>query len=228
VLIWDAHFGANESKIPIDSLLSNKRQKVIHYLRPEEPWITFGGGWYDCYITLTLNPGEAADNYAIRDSLQEAMDGKSTIKTLYTNTFENPGDSWDPTFISSDTVHRGKNSLRMDARMEYSPGFTRPVSGLPADSGTRQLRVSLYVNIPAVMADRNTLVVISVEHNGKPYSYSAAGLNTPKTRPGKWERITLSAPLPKFISPQDLVKVYVWNPGKQVFYLDDIRLDLED
>ena len=40
MFIWDAHFGANESKIPIDSLLTNKRQKVVNYFRPAQPWLS--------------------------------------------------------------------------------------------------------------------------------------------------------------------------------------------
>jgi hypothetical protein len=32
-------------------------------------------------------------------------------------------------------------------------------------------------------------------------------------------------PLPVLKSPGDILKVYIWNPGKQLFYLDDMRVE---
>ena len=226
ILVWDAHFGANESKVPIDSLLANSRQKVINYFRPDKPWITLGGGFYDCYITVTLENGEAADNYAIRDSIKELLDGRKSRKILYLNTFENPVDAWDPTFISPDTVHRGKMAFRMDGRSEFSPGFTQPGTSLQLKGDSAELKVSVYVNLPQILPKINTLLVISFEHENKPYSYTSTNLDDMKLRPGKWNRVTLSTPVPKSISPQDIVKVYIWNPGKQVFYLDDFKVEM--
>ena len=226
VLVWDAHFGANESKIPMDSLLGKRHQKVINYFRPAVPWITFGGGWYDCYITVAMGAGEVADNRAIRDSLQEALDAASCYKTLYLNTFENPGDAWDQSYLTADTVHRGKKAYRMDSRTEYSPGICHPVSTLPPESDNQELRVSLYVNIPVIGHDKNTLLVISFEHRNKSYSYTAVKLNDRKEGAGRWNRVTIGTTVPKFLSPDDQVKVYIWNPGKQLFYIDDLRVYL--
>ncbi|MDP1621065.1 MAG: hypothetical protein Q8M08_01870 [Bacteroidales bacterium] len=226
LLIWDAHFGANESKIPIDSLLGNHRQKVIGYFRPAEPWITLGGGWYDCYVTVTMEPGEQADNYAIRDSLQEILDAKNGYKLLYLNTFENPGDAWNPSYLSADTVHRGERSYRMDHRTEYSPGYTRPVNAMPPASAGQELQVSLYVFFPRVIPGMNTLLVLSFENRDKPYSYSAVNLNDIGLQAGRWRRVTIKALIPEFFSPKDMVKAYLWNPGKQLFLFDDFRVNL--
>jgi len=226
VLIWDAHFGANESKVPLDSLLMNKRQRVINYFRPDEPWLTFGGGWYDCYVTLTMNPGETCDNYTIRDSIREFLDARRAIKTLYTNTFENPGDAWDMSYLSTGTVHQGKYAFRMDQRTEFSPGCTLPVSVIPSAGTKAQLLVSLYLDMPKADPTKNTLLVISFEHRNKPYSYTSVNLNILKTRPCRWDRVTLATPLPGFVSPKDLLKVYIWNPGRQLFYVDDIKVRL--
>jgi hypothetical protein len=228
VLIWDAHFGANESKIPVDSLLGNKRQKVISYFRPAKPWMTFGGGWYDCYVTLTLDAGGMTDNYAIADSIREALDTTNCYKILYSNNFENPGDAPDPSYCSTDTVHRGKKSYRMDLRTEFSPGFCQPVSTLPLKGDIQEMRVSLYANIPRISMDMNTLLVISFEHRNKSYGYTSVNLNDTKLRPGRWNRVTLAAPVPKFISKDDMVKVYIWNPGNQLFYIDDLDVYLTD
>ena len=233
LMIWDAHFGANESKIPIDSLLENPHQRLVNYFRPEKPWITFGGGNYDCYITRTLSPGQSADNFAIRDSLLDILESKNCLDTLYLQPFEMPGDFGDPSLLSGNIVHGGKFAFVMDGRMEYSPGLGRSVSDLhlgnpdtllKGDGLKRGIRVVAYVNLPE-KSNKNTLLVISFEHKNQPYSYTSLNLNEQKLRQNRWGRVSLSVPLPVLKSPGDMLKVYIWNPGKQVFYIDDLRVE---
>ena len=224
ILVWDAHFGANESKIPLDSLLGNRNQRVVAYFRPDSTWITFGGGKYDCYITVAMNPGEHADNYAISDSLKEQLDMAGFDTSLYLNTFENPGDAWNGSFCTYDTVHRGKTAFRMDYRTEYSPGFCQEAAKISSLNKRKELLVSACVYIPGTSKEPNTLLVVSFEHGGKSYHYSSLSLNDSVYRPGRWHRMALKVKVPGILSPKDLVKVYIWNPGKQRFYIDDIHV----
>ncbi len=224
VLVWDAHFGAHESKIPLDSLLQEPRQQVIAFFRPLKPWLTFGGGWYEgCIVSLALPAGQSADSYAIFDSLSESLDLAGSDTLLYDNTFENPGDAWDGSFLSSDTVHRGRHAFRMDGRTEFSPGLNLPVRELLADR--RQVRASLYLSLPRRDTTKNTLLVVSIEHRGKSYSYTSVRLNHVRSRPGRWDRVALTVPVPRIYAPDDRLKVYVWNPGRQRFFIDDFRVE---
>lgn len=226
ILVWDAHFGANESKIPLDSLLGNDRQQVIGYFRPLQPWITFGGHNYDCYITKTKPAEKLADNWAIRDSILDVLDEKECLKTLYLNNFENPWDGSNPSFYSGDTAHSGKLSFRMDGRTEYSPGVCKEVKGLPVTSKPAMIQATVYCYLPEIEIKSITLLVISFEQNGKSYSYTAMRLNDKKVRPARWNRFSISDTIPVFKSSRDLLKVYIWNPGKQIFYLDDLKANL--
>jgi hypothetical protein len=121
----------------------------------------------------------------------------------------------------------------MDGRMEYSPGLCRSVSELHLSkpdtliqdkAEKRGIRVVAYVNLPE-KSNKNTLLVISFEHKNQPYSYTSLNLNEQKLRLNRWGRVSLSVPLPVIKSPGDILKVYIWNPGKQVFYLDDLRVE---
>jgi hypothetical protein len=224
VMIWDAHFGANESKIPIDSLLGNSRQQLINYFRPDEPWVTFGGHNYECYITKTLIPGQTADNYAIRDSLQEILDTTGCYQTLLTKTFELAGDAWDQSYLSSEIVHRGKFSFIMDGRTEFSQGVNLPVSGLTREGPTPEILASVYIYLPERAIGIQTRLIISFEHQNQSYSYNAVDINQQNLRLNRWCRVSLTAFLPEFKSPDDVLKVYLWNPGKQKFYMDDLQV----
>lgn len=226
VVVWDAHFGANESKIPPDSLLGNPHQQLVNYFRPGEPWTTFSGYNYECYITKTLMPGRIADNYAIRDSLAEVIDGEKNYQSILAKTFEEPGDAWDTTYLSSEIVHNGKFSFIMDGRTEFSPGVSERVSLLRLERSKPAVRASVYVLLPGLVTGIKTRLIISFENEGKSYSYTELDLNGLKLRPGYWSRVTLSVPVPVFKSQDDLLKVYIWNPGKQFFYIDDMKVDM--
>jgi hypothetical protein len=233
LLVWDAHFGANESKVPLDSLLGNPHQQLIKYFRPEKPWITFGGHEYDCYITVALAEGQSADNLTIRDSLVEILESGHSLDTILQKSFEQPGDAGDPSCLSRNFVHKGSFAYLMDGRTEFSPGLCLPVkdiriaridSSLSSSAHKAGIRAVAYVYLTEPASTANTLLVISFEHKNKPYSYTSMNLNEQKLKPNRWNRISLTAPLPAFKSPGDLLKVYIWNPGKQLFYLDDLRI----
>ncbi len=89
-----------------------------------------------------------------------------------------------------------------------------------------EIRTVVYIFMPEPDTTVNTLLVISFENNNQPYSYTSLKLNDPKFKPGRWNRVMLTSPVPEIKSPDDLVKVYIWNPGKQVFYLDDLRVEV--
>ena len=235
LLVWDAHFGANESKVPLDSLLGNHHQQLVKYFRPDEPWITFGGYKYECMITTILAPGQSADNYAIRDSLVEIADARSSVVTLLYQNFESPGSVSDISVLSRDTVHKGNFSFRMDGRTEFSPGICQYVKdpgiskhdSLPPGKAPKYgIRAAVYVYLPGPANKSNTLLVISFEHKNKSYSYTSLNLNEQKLRSNSWNRICLTAEIPAFKASDDLLKVYTWNPGRQVFYMDDLRVEV--
>ena len=88
------------------------------------------------------------------------------------------------------------------------------------------IRAVAYVYLTAVDREANTLMVISFEHKNQSYSYTSMNINQQKLKPGQWNRISLTARLPGFKSPDDCMKFYIWNPGKQVFYMDNLKVDL--
>jgi ABC-type cobalt transport system substrate-binding protein len=233
ILLWDAHFGANESKVPLDSLLLNPHQQLINYFRPEKPWITFGGYNYECYITRTIPRGQAADNFSTLDSITSLLDTRQTLDTLAEVTFEKEGDTWFPECLNQAIVHSGRNSFTMDGRTEFSPGLCKKVSELHLaspdttlpDEARLKARAVVYINLQQPLNPANTLFVISFENQNKPYSYAALNLNELRLRPNHWRRVAFTTPIPAFKSPDDIMKVYIWNPGKQVFLMDDLRVE---
>jgi hypothetical protein len=173
-----------------------------------------------------VNGKEYHDNYAIRDYLILSAE-KKTSKCLYENSFEMPGSGSGSLKLPEKFVHTGFSSFKMDETTEFSPVYCTNVSSLPLQKGKKfGILASIYVNLPGPPGNLNTLFVISFEHNNQSYSYTAVNPNELKLKPGKWNFVSLQTPVPKIKSPDDQLKVYFWNPGKQIFYIDDMKVDL--
>jgi hypothetical protein len=56
LLIWDAHFGPNESKIPLDTLTKNPHFMLLKRFVPAVEWNTFGGLPYEVDVFMKV-PG---------------------------------------------------------------------------------------------------------------------------------------------------------------------------
>jgi len=151
-------------------------------------------------------------------------DGKSYAKReIASHTFDWPGAETDPSLAAS-PVYSGFRSLRMDAAREFSTGIKTAFRNLGAADGA-WLRVSLLVFRPdslPVTAD----LVITMQHGDKSYKYKAIDLEKEAITPGEWSAIGMDYQIPHIEDEEDLIAIYVWNRGKALFYIDDIRIDL--
>lgn len=50
LIVWDAHFSANEGRLSLDNLLNNKNFKMLNVFRPEVSFKVLGGYDYEVYI----------------------------------------------------------------------------------------------------------------------------------------------------------------------------------
>ena len=227
VIVWDAHFGGNESWILSDTILAHPRMKLIKSFMPSTEWTTFGGRPYMCLVFTACNSTMRYDNYAILDSLSSDRHLNFVEIPVYLNSFEAPEPGQDVRQITSAFFHTGRHSLGMDQNRNFSPGFSRTIGSLPVKPGRNSMiSASVYIYPPALLTMPGTLFIISFEHRKQSYSYTKTDLISQNLIPGKWTKLMLQVPFPEIKSPDDLIKIYIWNFGKQAFYIDDLRVNL--
>lgn len=64
IIIWDAHFGPNEGRMPLDRLMKNDNYELIKVFRPENSFTVLGGNTYEIYVfkrTKSDNNNTTAD-----------------------------------------------------------------------------------------------------------------------------------------------------------------------
>jgi hypothetical protein len=123
--------------------------------------------------------------------------------------------------LHSSIVNSGKFSYKLDASTEYSPAFTSRLADLNLGKSDK-IKVSLMAFSPDSLS--NMPIVISIENKEKG-GYVWAGSHIENfIEPQKWGQAFFNFEVPDIFSPDDILKIYVWNPEKKVIYLDDIQI----
>ncbi len=156
------------------------------------------------------------------EKLSNEVDFKS--KTEFLENFENRG-KYKSTQFDSLNVHEGKYSYRIDETIEYGPTLELVYSQVTQDYFA-WFRPSVYVYPEYDVTANDVIFVFSFEHNGKSYKYKGINLKDPKLslKANQWNKIEMDYLSPELLSPDDKMKFYIWNKGKQRLLIDDMQI----
>jgi hypothetical protein len=141
---------------------------------------------------------------------------------LLKNDMEKPGDrNTNPAAFDSIKVFEGKYSYRMDGLNEYSPGFAMKIKEINGGNLSRIL-VKVMAFCPDPIADLP--IVISVDNAEKGNYIWASSKIKNYAIPGQWSPAFFVFEMPEILASEDELKIYIWNPKKQMVYLDDLLI----
>lgn len=218
LLVWDAHLGANEGGIPLQSLINNPSFQLLHVEKPTIPFTTLGNLPYEiCIFNRTqANDSNIVDNQ-IRYQYFTALDttGYVLLKEL---TFED-GPPELKGWITDSVAFEGSSSIRLDKTIEYLGIYNSSIeklAGYSEEAGNNHhLFVSVWIK-PLTQNDSDavSLVINAGKTEAGYFSISSAQAKIEKNG---WRYIEINTPLDQF-APNETVKVYLWcHPGKKAF-----------
>ena len=181
------------------------------------------------YMVKHVNYNDLADIalYSMNDSAH-ALPQPKPVYYLF-NGFEHK-ETWDKDtgLVSSENVWKGRYALKMDNRDEYSPTFAKRISVM-TDTAFRRVQVSLWAYATSVYKDAQIVASINFKDDDnqvyEKYFWLSSKFDYFIDK-GKWGQVFFSFNLPELRSRNDELKIYVWNPDKNVLYLDNFELKL--
>lgn len=135
------------------------------------------------------------------------------------NDFEKQYSMWenDSTMIDTVTFLSGKKSCRLDDKKIYSIGFVSNYINFPSkDSCIICISVNTFLTENATAE-----IVFSVEKPGRENEWFGSKINNMVREKQKWGRAYLTHVLGTKYEPQDKIKIYIWNTGKDKLFIDD-------
>jgi hypothetical protein len=226
VYVWDAHFGPNEGKSPLDSLLARTDLELIMMLLPNKLYDEKGQMKYAVYTFRKLEPGKTSDNYAL------ASDPKFFITKLF---------SFTKHLYHSDDIHTTLPSVSSftDENINDSDHYQLCFTEVPEfysfiDTSLFHLaggkeEFTLFFECEAMISDVegvNSYVVFTAEEGKRFHYYEAVPFRFSDMKQNTWEQVFAMASISIKCADATNFKCYIWNrsqPGSG-FCLRNVRI----
>jgi len=123
----------------------------------------------------------------------------------------------------SEKFFSGALSNKLDDQHEYGLTFTIKVTEIPQHEKIRELKINFQVFSEQHLKKASFVCAVTGAHD-KVYEYFQEEI---RIDPKKWLNAEISMPVNGALWGNDAVlKIYPWNAGKEIFFLDDIRIEL--
>ncbi len=146
---------------------------------------------------------------------------KSTLLFSEKNSFEIPKWNNDSILRNGEVAHDGLYSSRFNENFEYGSTFSKKISDIHFQKNTT-LQISCFVKGNVA----NASIVFSVDREGSSYIWRSVEIQPYINDVDSWNEAFMAYTLSEELLPNDELKVYVWNPSKKSFWIDDINIQV--
>ena len=153
---------------------------------------------------------------------KKAPDYQRQVLFYNKNDFESNYPNWsgDTASFNREITYSGNYAFRLDSLNEFSPDFTSPVGEVYLDSAQ-----FVTIFLKAWLAENATgNIVMTFESDGKMYDWHGVRMEDFVGSANKWGEVIMTRKLPEQARKEDKIKIYAWNTGKKIIYVDDIEL----
>jgi hypothetical protein len=199
IIVWDSHFGNNEGRMPLKNLLDDPNLVLLKKIVPDEPFKVLGG--YD---------------YEIDVFRKGSVDAQGFIRKYELN--YNNHDR----IASEDSI-----CLKVDAKTEYIPAIEIQTSNLCQKYTNFDVKVRFDVKNKSEQNIKDLLLVLTFE-SGKDLMYKPENIDTLFDNSGAWKTVTFNFRNIGLSSGVEILKVYLWNKGKNNVLIDNFKVEFEE
>jgi hypothetical protein len=223
LFVWDAHFSANEGHMPLSMIMNHQDFKLIEFFEPDIPFKVLGGNDYQIRVFRKIS-GANPDNEAILQNLR--LEGVET-GTYYMEefAFENSFQQEEQEKRRIPDEENKPGFIYTLEDIEFSPAFHIPAEAVK-EKGMNKIRASVEVTIPDELKANQTLMVFSVEGPDKVHHYAAADFTKQNLQVNVWNETEFMFIVPSELNERTVLKIYIWNIGKNEVLIDNFKVEI--
>ncbi len=156
-----------------------------------------------------------------REHMPEVSEGLGKILSSYDFESGNANNNLSHLAFSG---HTEKQSLKMSAQVQFSPGLWIKFKDLPGDSAW--IRATGYAWFSCRVSEAKCSLVATCNHNGINYKYMSVPIENEAVKPYQWNKISIDYHIPPAPDREDVLQVYFWYRGQGEMLVDDIEIKL--
>lgn len=204
IIMWDGHYGPNECRIPLDTIIQDTNFRLLRIFRNEDNLIVLGGHRFDVYVFIK-------DPIPVTRLAADTFDLESNTGIENANT------------ISEEAARSGRRASKLSGENEFSVLIKKQTLELAENE--RIMKIELSAQLMAPEGVKEPLLVMSVDDaSGKQVVWDGRPV---KDIPADslWHRSSSLFYLdPEMMKTAHTLKFYLWNPHKSAFFMDDVEL----
>jgi uncharacterized membrane protein len=136
-------------------------------------------------------------------------------------------ENFDGKLSANDSSHvisfNGLKAYAMTPKVEYGPGIVKKIKKIPLLAGNYLwIKQRMFWNTSI----KDVSLCVSLQQGDSVHFFRAQSVQDFHYQPGTWNTVFMAVKLPDNIDPEDELKVFTWNSGKQDFLIDDFSLKL--
>jgi hypothetical protein len=164
-----------------------------------------------------IDPLAAAET----EHLPASLAGKG--KTLAFHDFESV-DIRDTSQHLAPSGYRGRQSLKMNANVPFSPGLWMKFKDI--DPGRPcWIRVTGFVWFSCLPSEVKCSLVATCNHNGVNYKYMFVPLELKSLKQNQWNGVSIDYAIPEAPDREDVLQAYFWYRGNGEMLVDEIVVE---
>jgi hypothetical protein len=161
-------------------------------------------------------------------SKHDSVPPASSLVSL--NGFDGGKEGWSPgidSLYTDTTGHSLSTSYLMDRRHEYGPAFTAPLADLATNKNDL---IDVSVSVRNLDSMNNSVLVISLEGKKGLVEWTASPFTDYDPGTGEWYTVYHTFRPGRYFhkgllrGSNPIIKIYIWNRGKNNFLMDDFRI----
>ncbi|MEI6122923.1 MAG: hypothetical protein WCQ95_04775 [Bacteroidota bacterium] len=214
LLIWDSHFGPNEGRLDLETLLANPYFVLNALFLGDDNYVALGGRPYEVYVFQRTVDTNHLDNHS---QLLQLKENYYVKKPIYVNTFSH-------THVFADSAQTNSCFL-ITPPMEFSPGLDTVLADLHLPP---QSSFEMCVDLFGAPNLQNTSIdmVASVFSGSKSYLYTSFPIRLNQLTPNTWNTLHYTFAMPQNTQSNAQFKVYLWNNNKAKLFIDNLNVSM--
>jgi hypothetical protein len=208
VVFWDAHYGANECRIPLGKLIEDNHFKLIKSFTPEIKFNTLSGSGYEIHVFMKLKKVSEIDQ----------------LKSLRFD-FETQATQITSGVLDSTFAFSGNKSLKIISTNEYSGSLNLPVGDIPI--GTLQCKMRARIYNPNQDSIKLVSVISFNDKNNNNLMYDGKNIAIESsTKSNDWFEVESTCNLipSSYANKTNKFGFYFWNLNHKTYYIDNLEL----
>ena len=147
-------------------------------------------------------------------------------KTVFTNTCE-PNQIWmgETTILKNAIKRSGEYSSKMDKTVEFGLGLKRSCSKI-SEVPPKKVIAGVWIYCADTLKD--AAIVFSVDDEKGNIFWSGSPIGKSIKKLNEWVFVENTIEFPKELNPSNNIAIYAWNPKKEMFFLDDWKIEFSN